>query len=154
MDMFAGGKAMGTWRTGILLVIVSVLHFAYPARSQELGQVETFGSDGRQFSSAQIDYYLLTRQRYVSEDSSGYQGDVRAVKKFPGGGYEIVLKRYIARCSAPVDNQVYVSWSNPGEESNPHTVSIKNPGKFPGQGAKESYNLFWAACRGQYRKFK
>jgi hypothetical protein len=33
-------------------------------------------------------------------------------------------------------------------------VDIKNPGKFPGQSVKESYNLFWAACHGQYRKFK
>jgi hypothetical protein len=101
--------AMAAWRAGVFSIIVSVLHFADPAHSQELGQVESFGSDGRQFSSAQIDYFLLTRQRYVSEDSSGYQGDVRAVKKFPGGGYEVILKRYIARCSAPVDNQVYVS---------------------------------------------
>lgn len=116
--------------------------------------MESFGTDGRQFSSAQIDYFLLTRQRYVSDDSSGYQGHVRAVKKFPGGGHEVILKRYVARCSAPADNQVYVSWSNPGEESNPHMVNIKNPGKFPGQDAKESYNLFWAACHGQYRKFK
>jgi hypothetical protein len=145
---------MAACRIGIFLAIVSALNFAHLAHSQELGQEETFGTDGRQFSAGQIDYFLLSRQRYVSEDSSGYQGDVRAVKKFPGGGYEIVLKRYIARCSAPVDNLVYVSWSNPGEQSNPHMVSIKNPGKFPGQDAKESYNLFWAACHGQYRKFK
>jgi hypothetical protein len=145
---------MAALRLRNAFALVWALNCTLPAYSQELGQLETFGSDGRQFSAGTIDYFLVTRQRYVTEDSSGYQGDVRAVRKFPGGGFEIVLKRYTARCAAPFDNLLSVSWNNPGEESTPHIVDIKNAAKAPARSVKESYNLFWAACHGKYRKFK
>jgi hypothetical protein len=141
------------------LVRVAVLAFVISigdnsSQSQEMGPAQTYGQDGRLFSSGTIDYFLISRQRYVSEDSSGYEGDVRAVKNYPGGGYEIILKHYIARCVAPFDNNVQVIWSNPGDESNSNSVKIVRPDKFSGQENRESYNLYWAACHEQFRKFK
>jgi hypothetical protein len=122
--------------------------------AQELGPLQTFGSDGRLFSAGTIDYFMLSRQSYATEDSSGHQGQVRAVKKFSGGGYEIILKDYIARCNAPFDNMVEIIWSDPGQQGSERSVAIKNPSKFPGQATKESFNLYWAACQGQFLKFK
>jgi hypothetical protein len=97
---------------------------------------------------------MLSRQSYATEDSSGHQGQVRAVKKYPGGGYEIIVKDYIARCYAPFDHMVEIIWSNPGQEDSAHSVAIKNSSKLPEQATKESYNLYWAACHGQFQKFK
>jgi hypothetical protein len=123
---------------------------------QELGPIERFGADGRLFSSGGDDYFLLSRQRYVSEDSSGYEGQVRIVKKYPNGGYEIHMRDYIARCVAPFDKQVYVVWAAAGEmDSKPgEPISITNPESLPNAANKESYNLYWAACHNQFRKFK
>lgn len=121
---------------------------------QERGVPQTYGPDGRQFSSGTIDYFLLSRASYLSEDSSGYEGDVRAVRKYEGGGYQIILKHYVARCAAPFDNRVQVTWSDLGDEGNSSSVVIVNAARFPGEQNKESYNLYWAACHEQFRRFK
>ena len=123
------------------------------SNGQQLGEIKNFGDDGRLFSSGGIDYYLLSVQSYMSEDSTGYLGSVRAVKKYPGGGYEIKLKDYSARCIAPFDRGVQVTWSEPGKE-NSVSVPIDNPDRRPAPETKESYNLYWAACRQQFRRFK
>lgn len=122
--------------------------------AQELGASQTYGSDGRQFSAGTIDYFLLSRRSYRSEDSSGYSGEVRAVRKYPGGGYEIKLKDFSARCFAPFDNMTQVIWSDPGQQGTEHIVSIRRSAKSPGQDNRESYNLYWAACQGVFQKFK
>jgi hypothetical protein len=139
-------------RAAVLALVISV--GGKSSLSQEMRPVQTYGQDGRLFNSGTIDYFLISRQRYVSEDSSGYEGDVRAVKNYPGGAYEIIMKHYIARCVAPFDNNVQVIWSNPGDDSNFNSVNIIRPNKFPGQDNKESYNLYWAACHEQFKKFK
>ena len=41
-----------------------------------------------------------------------------------------------------------------GTENYGNNVDIKNPDKFPAGGKKAAYNLYWAACHGQFRKFK
>lgn len=125
------------------------------AIAQELGPLQTYGADGRLFSSSiSSDYFLLSRQSYITEDSSGYGGDVRIVRKYEGGGFEIILKQYTARCAAPFDNSVQIIWSDPGDEANSTTVNVANAGRSPGADQKDSYNLYWAACKGQFRKFK
>jgi hypothetical protein len=136
--------------------ILTLGALASPVFCQEMGRLQTFGSDGRLFSAGPNDYFLLSRQSYVSEDSSGYEGQIRQVKKYPGGGYEIKLREYIARCVAPFDNMMYVVWYEAGqrEQGASHSVDIKNPGRFPGLATKDSYNLYWAACHGEFRKFK
>jgi hypothetical protein len=124
------------------------------AAAQEMGAPQTYGTDGRLFSAGTIDYFLLSRRSYLTEDSSGYEGQVRAVRKYPGGGYEIKLKDFTARCIAPFDNIVQIAWSDPAQQGSKHVVPVKNPAKFPRQDAKESYNLYWAACRNVFQKFK
>jgi hypothetical protein len=127
--------------------------FIGSSNGQQLGEIKSFGDDGRLFSSGSTDYYLLSTRSYMTEDSSGYQGSVRIVKKYPGGGYEMKLKDYFARCTAPFDHAVQITWSEPGNE-NSVSVPINNPDKRPTADTKESYNLYWAVCRQQFIRFK
>jgi hypothetical protein len=129
------------------------------ARSQEdVGPLETFGTEGRPFSTGRNDYYLLSRQHHLNEDFNGYDGRVRKIKRFEGGGYEIELKEFVIQCSSPAhpDMTSYVIWYDDGQKdiSEGYQVDIRNPTKFPGEGKKDSYNLYWAACHKQFRKFK
>jgi hypothetical protein len=143
----------GPARIAALLLMTSLLNPS--AQSQEMGPSETFGSDGRLFSSGDDDYYLLSRQSYVSEDSAGYEGQLRIRRKYANGGYEIKIMDYTARCSAPFDNMVMVTIREAGSNDyDSGRVDIKVPDRHPGSGKKPSYNLFWAVCRNQFRKFK
>jgi hypothetical protein len=135
-----------------IMVVSIFVACADVSQAQQLGEVKAFGDNGRLFSPGSIDYYLLSIQSYMTEDSTGYLGSVRAVKKYPGGGYEIKIKDYSARCVAPFDHIVQITWSEPGTEN---SVSVPiNPDKRPAADTKESYNLYWAACRGQFQKYK
>jgi hypothetical protein len=134
-------------RTAILSLALAAA--AFQASAQE----QTFESDGRLFSAGTIDYFLLSREPYASEDSSGYQGDVRAVRKYDGGGYQIFLKHYVARCAAPFDNNIQIVWSQLGTDDQ-LSVPIRAPNKLPPSDVKESYNLYWAACFEKYQKFR
>jgi hypothetical protein len=144
--MRINGRSAGI---GLLVALAGSAAF-----SQERGPLQSYGPDGRLFSAGTIDYFLLSRQSYLTEDSSGYEGQVRAVIKYYGGAFEIKLKDYTARCNAPFDNMVYIAWSDAGVQGSPHTVPVKTPSRFPGEDAKESYNLYWAACHNNFLKFK
>jgi hypothetical protein len=129
--------------------------FISAAYAQDNGPLETFGSGGKLYSSGTGDHYLLTRQSYVSEDSRGFSGQIRIKKNYPGGGYEFVSMEYIARCFAPFDNWVFVSTYETGKEDDGNNrVDIKSAERFPGAAKKDAYNLYWAACHDQFRKFK
>jgi hypothetical protein len=145
----------GEMRSACFAILAASIFVASTGAShgQQLGEIKNFGDDGRLFSSGNIDYYLLSIQSYMSEDSTGYLGSVRAVKKYPGGGYEIKLKDYSARCVAPFDHLVQIAWFEPGIQ-NSISVPIKNPDKRPKPDNIESYNLYWAVCRQQFRRFK
>ncbi|MCI0467989.1 MAG: hypothetical protein L0Y57_13480 [Beijerinckiaceae bacterium] len=52
-------------------------------------------------------YYLLLRQSYLAEDSSGYEGQL-SVENFSGGGYDVKIMRFTARRRAPFGNETYV----------------------------------------------
>jgi hypothetical protein len=133
----------------------AVSAFGDPISSQDRGALETFGTDGRLFSAGKEDYYLLSRQSYVSEDSSGYEGQVRVVMHYQADAYEIRLKDYLARCRS-YDGMMDVVWFKPEEreQGTGYTVAIQKPDKRPGADKKESYNLYWAACNGKFLKFK
>jgi hypothetical protein len=113
---------------------------------------ETFGDKGRLYNTGSDEYYLLSRRRYATEDSFGYEGRLRLVRKYEGGGYEEKLMDYTARCNA-YDKLIYVVVGEAGSEEHGN-VDIKNPEKFPGEAKKAAYNLYWAACHGQFRRFK
>jgi hypothetical protein len=130
------------------------LHLTHQATiARANGETKTYGDDGRLFCSGNDDYYLLSRQPESDEDATSYVGQVRVVHHFEGGGYEILMKDYSARCAA-ADKTFFVTWFKAGDESNPYTVRINNPHQRPASNKKESYNLYWAACYEQFRKFK
>jgi hypothetical protein len=130
------------------------LIFAAPiTHAQELGPLHDYGEDGRLYSRDQDEHYLLSRQSYGTEDSTGYEGQIRIKKNYPGGGYEVQTFRYLARCGA-VDGETMIktlALDDPDKE----LASVRiDPKKRPGPGLKNAYNLFWAACHEQFRKFK
>jgi hypothetical protein len=129
------------------------LGLAQPAGAQQLGALETYGADGRLYSLDKNEHYLLSRQPYQSEDSSGYMGQIRFVIKYEGGGYEIKTREYTARCRA-VDDQSQVVTYEPGREEDTSSTAAIHPAKTPSADMKNAYNLFWAACYGKFRKFK
>ncbi len=121
-----------------------------------MGRLETFGSEGRLFSSGGDDYYLLSRQSYLTEDSGGYEGQIRVIVNYANGGYEQKMQDYIARCNAPFDGMVTVMIRESGEKDYDYNKSVRiiSPGKLPDMSKKAAYNLYWAACHQQFRKFK
>ncbi len=135
---------------GLTVIFLSLFD---PTRGQQYGATKLFGDDGRLFSSGRSDYYVLSIQPYMSEDSVGYQGKVRIVKKYEGGGYEVKYKDFIARCKAPFDHMIQIMWSESGKEDYSDTVPIKYPNKPPPPEARDSYNLYWAACESRFQKF-
>jgi hypothetical protein len=137
------------WRAGCAVALAALNASAW---CQEIGGVETFGGKGRLYSTGSNDHYLISRQSYATEDSSGYEGRLRIVKKYGGGAYEEILMDYTARCNA-YDKMIYVSIRKAGIEDG-ESIDIKGQNKFPGQEKKAAYNLYWAACHGQYRKFR
>lgn len=137
---------------GAGLTVAATLVIGSTLNAEELGPIKTYGDYGRLFSSGKDDYYLLSIRSYVTEDSSGYQGRVRIVKKFPGGGYELKFKDFVARCNAPFDHEVQIMWSEAGKNDYV-SIPIKSPNKLPSPDIKESYNLYWAACFEKFRRF-
>jgi hypothetical protein len=137
-----------------LLIVFAIL--SSPLSAQEMGALEAFGADGKLYSSGNGDCYLLSRQSYGTEDSSGFSGQIRITKTYPGGGYEVQTMDYTARCNAPFDGIVEVTVREPGkaETEMGEMVEIKSPERFPGASKKDAYNLYWAACHNQFRKFK
>jgi len=126
-----------------------------PSLAQEVGTLQSYGTDGRLFSTGEIDYFLLSRQSYGTEDSIGYTGQIRIVKKYAGDGFEIQMRDYTARCTS-YDENIYVMWSEAGkgDSGEGRMVDIKTPNRLARPAVKDSYNLYWAACKGQFRKFK
>lgn len=138
-----------------LKVLIAFCVWTSAASAQEVGELESFGQDGRLYSMGSDEFYLVSRQTYGTEDSVGYQGQIRIVKKYPGGGYEIKMMDYIARCRA-VDGDTMIMLKDTGkgeDEFTKNMVSVR-PEQAPGAAKKDAYNLFWAACRSQFRKFK
>ena len=140
-------------RLPYIAVAMAMLWGSVSAHAQELGLLKSYGDDGRFFSGGSSDGYMLTRQTYATEDSSGAQGQLRIVKKYPGGGYEEFRKEYVARCRS-YDNESYVVIHEIGDAKDMDSRLVKTPEKLPGAAAKMAYNLYWAACSEVFNKFK
>jgi hypothetical protein len=138
-----------------VLILCSTI--SAPAVSQELGTLQSFGASGRLISTGITDLYILSKQSYASEDSGGFQGQLRIVKKYEGGGYEELIRDYFVRCvgiDMPEGGRE-VMISEPGKDfADAQTVSITRPEKFPGAVRKGVYNLYWAACHSTFQKYK
>jgi hypothetical protein len=120
------------------------------ATAQEMGRIETFGENGRMYAP---DRYLISRQSYGSEDSTGYEGKFRVVKRYDGGGYEVETFDYIARCrSVDAENSI-TTFPQGDHQKILASVSIDRQ-KRPPASLRNAFNLFWAVCDGQFQKFK
>jgi hypothetical protein len=140
-------------RTTIATAIFVWAVLGPPSGAQELGPEQNFGPDGRLYSKDQDDHFLLSRQSYATEDSAGYEGQIRIKKNYPGGGYELQTFRYLARCGA-VDGDTMIKTLALDDQDRELASVRVDPKRRPGPGLKNAYNLFWAACHGQFRKFK
>lgn len=120
--------------------------------TQIVGEEKDYGNEGHLFSSGKDDYYLLSRAPKSDEGASGYLGQVRVVHHYEGGGYQILMKDYSARCKA-ADGVPFVTWTKAGNDSASITVRIDHPDTRPKADDKESYNLYWAACYESFQHF-
>jgi hypothetical protein len=136
---------------GLLLGVVAVPGAGSIA--QEVGAVKTFGDDGRLFSSGKDDYYLLSSKVEDAKDYgwTDYSGQVRIVRHYPGGGYEIIFEDYSTRCG-DAGNSSFVAWLK-SENAKPAMVDVNPLSGRPKDSEKYSYNLYWAVCSGKFQKF-
>ncbi len=134
--------------------VAGVWALASAAAGQELGPLQTYGDDGRLYSRDKNEHYLLSRQSYVSEDSAGYQGQIRQVVNHEGGGYEVLTRGYVARCRAVDDRPSVTTYEQGREEETTSSAKIGNPNRVPSADLKNAYNLWWAACFEKFRKFR
>jgi hypothetical protein len=141
-------------RLSCVAAAMAALSGGMSAYGQELGSVKSYGDNGRLFSGGSSAAYLLTRQTYATEDSSGAQGQLRIVKKYSGGGYEEFRKEYVARCRS-YDSENYVVIHEIGADTKDmDSKPVKTPDKRPAAAARMAYNLYWAACSDVFNKFK
>jgi hypothetical protein len=117
------------------------------------GQIQTYGEDGRLFSSGNDEYFILSRMAKSDDEAPGYIGQVRVVHHFPGSGYEILMKDYAVTCTTE-ENPATVNWFKAGDHSAPVNVPIEQTNNAPKPEIKESYNLYWAACHERFQRFK
>jgi hypothetical protein len=150
-----GDRSMVRNRFALATVgVLFLITFAAPPSAQELGPIQTFGSNGRLYSLDNNEHYLLSRRSYGTEDSVGYQGQIRLVIKYVGGGYEIQTREYIARCRAVDGHSQVTTYEQGREDETRSSAAIVNFTRVPSPDMKNAYNLFWAACFDQFRKFK
>jgi hypothetical protein len=136
------------------LCIAASCGFGSPVVGQQIGEIQTFGPNGRLYSRDRNEHYLLSRQAYGTEDSVGYRGQIRLVIHRDRGGYEILTRDYVARCRAGDEPPSVATYEQGREEETSNSTRIGNANRPPSVRLKNAYNLFWAACYGQYRKFK
>ena len=124
------------------------------AVAQDLGDIQSYGQDGRLFSKGNSDYYLLTRQSAGTDDSAGFVGQVRIVKKYAGGGYEEVTENYMVRCKAINRRTEVMTFKQEEKPDSANLIEIDNPDRKPSKNKIAIYNLYWATCREQFAKFR
>ena len=147
--------------SAILLTVTSLN--AISALADSLGQVESFGDDGKFFSKSvnateTRSYYLLTRQTHVSETVNGYEGDARVVIENKNGGFEVKLFHYGVYCTVTgnhpsVSPSVIFSEHHQelqfGTDNHPVDRTMT-----PAASKRISYNFFWAVCQAKFNKYK
>lgn len=120
------------------------------------GQDEYFGSDGKLYSmeragSDRIKRYLLNRRPVSGEDGFYYEGKIRSRTNVEGGGYTIDETAFFLECSSAAE-EISVRF---GSEINRGSgIRIQREQKKPERLELNAYNLWWAVCKEQFRKFK
>jgi hypothetical protein len=138
-----------------LLGSISALLLVNAAGAQGVAsQSERFGKSGKLYSVAASSgetekFYLLTKRTLPSEDGVYYDGTILRVEEVPGGGYANSENAFSVTCSS--DNPIMVSI---GFEPQKKETAINPSLKSPPQESRHPYNLWWAACRNQFQKFR
>jgi hypothetical protein len=118
----------------------------------ELGKVESFGPRGRVFATEGTrELVLMTRQSYVAEHGAGFAGAFRVIE----GGTQRVY-RYETVCASERKGYRLVRATQEGakEQDEAYSASIDEAIKAPKPAEKAVYNLYFAACRKQFMRFK
>jgi hypothetical protein len=118
----------------------------------ELGKIESFGPQGRVFATDRSGkLFLLSRQSYAAEHGAGFTGEFRVVE-----GTEQRLYRYETVCASERKGYRLVRATAPGaKEPDPaYSASIDERLKAPKPAEQAAYNLYFAACRKLFRRFK
>jgi len=126
------------------------------AEAQGPGQDEYFGRDGKLFSversgSDRIKRYLLNRRPISGEDGFYYDGKIRTRTDIDGGGYTIDETAFFLECSSAAE-EVSVRFGS--EIDRGSGTRIQKGRQKPGRSELNAYNLWWAACKDEFRKFK
>jgi hypothetical protein len=121
--------------------------------AQEYGPTSDYGVEGKNYSVAQEDgltreAYLLSQRSYRSEDSFGYEGNVRHLLRYEIGGYEVRYLNFFVRCSG--DGELSVrTWEVDEQDATTTTIQDKPPTKAE----RQAYNLYWAMCHDKFNWF-
>ena len=118
----------------------------------ELGKVETYGPQGRVFAvEGTRKLVLMTRQSYAAEHGAGFAGMFRVTD----GGAQRVY-RYEAVCASERKGCRLVRATLEGakQQDEAYSTSIDETLKAPKQVEKAAYNLYFAVCRKQFRRFR
>jgi hypothetical protein len=126
-----------------------------------VGDVQSYGQPGRLFyaflsADVTIERYLLSKQRFTTEDGSGYQGDINVVYTYYGGAYEDRLISYVVHCISP-NPSLIEAMTYQGDIANPinsRSATIQNANKRPNEAERDEYNLYWAVCNNVFNRFK
>ena len=118
----------------------------------ELGKVESFGPQGRVFAvDGTRKLVLMTRQSYAAEHAVGFAGTFRVIEGVTQRTY-----RYEAVCASERKGYRLVRATLEGakQQDEAYSTSIDETLKAPKQAEKAAYNLYFAVCRKQFRRFR
>lgn len=131
--------------------------FATPGYCQIKGTEFSFGEEGRLYSKGEDDSFLLWQQNGYYGGHEYASGAIRTRKKYEGGGYEDQRLHFYITCTREgISNFVsVVSLSEREDSPKPLAViGIERPDKRPSPAKLAAYNLYWAACRAAFQKFR
>lgn len=118
----------------------------------ELGKVETFGPRGRLFATEGArKLVLMSRQSYGAEHATGFAGTFRVIEGSTQRDY-----RYETVCASERKGYRLVRATLEGakEQDEAYSANVNERLKAPKQAEKAAYNLYFAACRRQFGRFK
>lgn len=116
-----------------------------------------FGATGKLYSvvraNGETERQFLLRKRSLVGDHGFYiEGSIRQVLEIPGGGYSNNQEQFHVVCSHESE-RLSVQFGADGDQNKRAIVIAAN--KPPNrQSQRHAYNLWWAACKNQFQKYK
>ncbi len=118
----------------------------------ERGKVEAFGATGRLFDTdGRSRFFLLSRQPFAAEHGAGFSGEFRIVTQ--GATPAQQTSDYEVICDSTRTGYHPLRVKGPGGTRDSYVLPDVSHRPATG-GARAMYNLYWAACRKQFGKFR